>query len=321
MHIDSIYGMNIQQLEYIIAVDRLKNFSKAADICFVTQATLSAMVKKLEEELDVVIFDRKTSPVITTDEGRVLLEHAHKVLVQIEQLHEAINASKKKLEGKLKLGIIPTVASALLPIIIKPILEKFPKLRLDIRELTTQDIIDNLKMGMLDVGIAATPLKRNDEIEASILYYESMMVFGAHDNEEQFIQPEEIQGEIVWLLEEGHCFRDQAIKVCNLRKKSSLPKNLNFEANSFETLVNLAEEFGGITLIPELYYHKMSEARKMKTATFKIPVPVREISMIYYRPYAKLSAVEKLGDEIKDRIAGKLAAGNYKSHELSIMGI
>lgn len=313
--------MNIQQLEYIIAVDRLKNFSKAADSCFVTQATLSAMVKKLEEELEVVIFDRKTSPVITTDGGKVLLVHAHKVLAQIEQLREAVNSSKKNLEGTLKVGIIPTVASTLLPIILKPILSKFPKLKLDIQELTTLDIVDKLKMGMLDVGIVATPLHKSDEIEESILYYESMMVFGVENDDEQYIQPDDIQGEVIWLLEEGHCFREQAIKVCNLRKKDNLPKNLSFEANSFETLVNLAEEFGGITLIPELYFQTLSETRKMKTASFKTPIPVREISMVYYRPYAKLNAVEKLADKIKDRIKDKLMTENFKSHELSIMGI
>ncbi|MCG8311160.1 MAG: LysR substrate-binding domain-containing protein [Cytophagales bacterium] len=313
--------MNIQQLEYVVAVDRFRQFSKAADYCHVTQATLSAMIKKLEEELGIIIFDRKTNPVITTEHGLTVLEHANKILMQLKLLREGVKSAKKTVEGHLKLGIIPTVATTLLSIFLKPVLDKYPLLNLEIHELTSMDIVEKLRVGILDLGILATPIKGQWEIEETILYYESMMVYGVENEREMFIRPEEIDSEIIWLMEEGHCFREQSIKVCNLKKKQNLPKNLNFEANSFETLVNLAEEFGGITLIPELYYQTMSERRKQKTAMFKTPIPVREISMVYYRPFAKLNAVEKISAEIVKRMEGRLLTGGYRPHELSIIGI
>ena len=313
--------MNLQQLEYIIAVDRFKHFSKAADYCHVTQATLSAMIKKLEEELDAVIFDRKTSPVVTTDSGILIINHAIRIIGQVDQLRESARAASNTIQGILKVGIIPTVATTLLPIILKPILKKYPKLKLDIQELTTQDIVDKLKLGILDIGILATPLNGKSEVEESILYYESMMVYGVVNDHERFITPEEIDSEIIWLMEEGHCFREQTVKVCNLKKKNNLPKNLLFEANSFETLVNLTDEFGGITLIPELYYQGMEDKRKLKAKPFNSPLPVREISMIFYRPYAKINSINRVANEIRSLMKGRLLTEKYKAKDLSIIGI
>lgn len=313
--------MNLHQLEYIIAVDRFKHFSRAADYCHVTQATLSAMVKKLEEELDVMIFDRKISPVVTTDGGRAIIEQATKVIGQVSQLKETARSSKNVVEGVLKVGIIPTVATTLLPIILKPLLSRFTKLKLDIQELTTLDIVEKLKTGILDIGILATPLNGKSDIEESILYYESMMVYGAEGDHEKYIKPEEINSEIIWLMEEGHCFREQSIKVCNLKKKNNLPNNLLFEANSFETLVNLADEFGGITLIPELYFQSMDQKRQQKARPFNLPFPVREISIVYYRPYARLSVIEKVSAEIVQLMKGRLTTEQYKPKDLSIIGI
>lgn len=312
--------MNLQQLEYIIAVDRFKHFSKAADYCNVTQATLSAMIKKLEEELGQVIFDRKHTPVVTTDIGIDLIIHATQVLGQVEQLRETARSANHSIEGILKIGIIPTVATTLLPIILKPILKKFPKLKLEIQELTTLDLVEKLKLGILDIGILATPLNGKTEIEESILYYESMMVYGVGDSHEKYIKPEIIDREIVWLMEEGHCFREQSVEICNLKKKNNMPKNLLFEANSFETLVNLTDEFGGITMIPELYFQGMKEIRKNKTRPFNFPIPVREISLVYYRPYAKLSAIEKIAGEIKSLMKGRLSTEKNKAKDLSIIG-
>jgi len=312
--------MNLHQLEYIIAVDRFKNFSRAADHCYVTQATLSAMVKKLEQELNLVIFDRKRPPVITTDYGKDIIEQAKKVIYHADQLIELSKTNQDKIDGRIRMGIIPTIANTLLPLILKPILSKYPDLIIEIHELTTDNLLKGLEDGALDIGIIATPYEYNN-IEENILYYESMMVYGVDDQDNQYVLPDTLDKSRIWLLEEGHCFRNQTINVCNLDKNEDLPDNLVFEANSFETLLNMTDDFGGITLIPELYYKMMTAERKKKTKAFEIPVPVREVSLVYYRPYEKLRIVNHLTEDIKSLMKGKLETENYRPGDLSIIGI
>lgn len=312
--------MNLQQFEYIVAVDQLKNFSKAAESCHVTQATLSAMIKKLEEEIGVIIFDRKISPVITTDEGREVIEQARLSLHHANQLMEVSQKFKNHFEGELYIGIIPTVANTLLPLILKPLLEKYPNLKLNIQEVTTENVISRLEEGSLDMGIVATPLEEQ-QIEENILFYEAMYVYGSIGQESSYIATEDLNDQHVWLLEEGHCFRTQAIDVCNLKKSGDLPANLDFEGNSFDTLLNITDAFGGITLIPELYYKTLSPSRKKKTKGFNVPIPVREISIVYYRPYARLRMITQLSEDIRGLMKGKLIAGQYRNNELSIIGI
>ncbi len=308
--------MNIQQLEYIIAVDRYKNFTKAAEYCYVTQATLSAMVKKLEEELDLVIFDRKSQPIITTEIGVEIIEEAKKILIHTQLIVEKAKGDKKSISGVLKLGIIPTIANSLLPMILKKMLAAFPDLLLEIEEVTTKNIIKRLQDGTLDAGIISTPIE--SELEEEILYYECLMVYGDIAKDKQFVVTTEIQNEKVWLLEEGHCLRDQFIELCRLQKKKSIPQNFTFEANSFETLLNMVDEFGGLTLIPELYYKLLPENRKKSVATFNTPIPVREVSMVYYRPYAKMRTIQALSNFIKAEIKPKLISQSYHNKDLLI---
>lgn len=312
--------MNIRQLEYVLAVDKFKNFSRAAENCHVTQATLSAMIKKLEEELDIVIFDRKSNPVLTTEEGAEILVIAEKIVQHANQLVDRANSIKGNIEGEIKIGIIPTIASCLLPKIIRPLIEQYPRLKLEFKEITTDDMIHQLKTGQLDAGIAATPMSDKD-IEENILYYEALMVYGDKDQDKRFMMPEEIKEHKIWMLEEGHCLREQFIKLCSLRKKDVLPENLKFQANSFETLLNLVDEFGGLTLIPELYFNLMPEDRKEKVTFFNQPIPVREVSMIYFRPYAKIRTIEAISTLITEQIKGTLLADTYKNSELSIAAV
>ena len=204
--------MNIQQLEYIVAVDQFKNFSKAADHCYITQATLSTMIKKLEEELDVVIFDRKNNPVMTTDEGKQIVAQAVKILQETYYLKEIAKNNVHDISGTIKIGIIPTIANSLLPIVLMPLLKKYPELMIEMYEVTTNNILKQLKEGTLDMGILATPLE-TEEIEEEILYYETLMVYGAMNKDTQFIIPEDIKRHKIWLLEEGNCLRNQVINL------------------------------------------------------------------------------------------------------------
>lgn len=312
--------MNIQQLEYIVAVDQFKNFSKAADHCYITQATLSTMIKKLEEELNVVIFDRKNNPVLTTDEGKVIVAQAVKILQETYYLKEIAKNNSNDITGTIKIGIIPTIANSLLPIVLMPLLKKFPDLMIEMSEITTNNIIKQLKEGSIDMGILATPLE-TEEIEEEILYYETLMVYGNFDKDTQFVIPEDIRRHKIWLLEEGNCLRNQFINLCSLKKKEDMPSNLKFDAHSFETLLNMVDQLGGLTLIPELYYQSLSDERKGKVIHFKSPIPVREVSIVFYRPFAKKSTIEAIAKEIKVLIQPKLSTGQYKNSELDIVKI
>ncbi|MDF5689443.1 hydrogen peroxide-inducible genes activator [Aquirufa aurantiipilula] len=289
--------MNIHQLEYILAVDQFKSFSKAADYCHVTQATLSAMVKKLEEQLDIVIFDRKANPIVVTENGKEILVQAQQVVAHAQALLASSKSINSKIEGRLKLGIIPTIANSLMPIILKPILEKYPQLVLEIYEVTTHQMMKNLREGKLDMGILSTPIASND-LETTLLYEEPVHVYGYLDHGKKTIKKEELSKQRIFLLQEGHCLRDQIIQWCDLKKNKHLPPNLLFESNTFDTLLNLVDEFQGMTLLPELYLRNLSDQRKLQVLDMAGGEITREVSLCFYRPYAKWNIVKQLSVDI-----------------------
>lgn len=309
--------MNLQQIEYIVALDKYKSFSLAAEKCFITQATLSTMVKKLEEELNMVLFDRKTNPIITTDCGKEIIEEAKQLLVHSHKLKQLSSELRGKIEGELRIGVIPTIAGNLLHRILPQLLANYPKLKLIIQEITTNNIVSQLKMGELDVGIVSTPLN-NSELEEEVLYYEKLMVYGTLKNStSKYISPKDIVDEKVWLLEQGNCLSDQIINVCSLNPKK-MNSQLDFNPTSFDTLINIVEKLDGLTLIPELYYADLSQERKANVTDFNAPYPVREISLVFHRPYAKLRLIEALVKEIKQTIAPILQTSKLKNSEMLI---
>jgi LysR family hydrogen peroxide-inducible transcriptional activator len=314
--------MNLQQLDYIIAVDTYRHFGKAAEKCFVTQATLSAMIKKLEEELGIILFDRKSHPVITTDCGKEIIEHAKRIKMQVSLLHEKVDGINNVIKGDVRLGIIPTISSSLLPIISKEVFPNYPDLNITILENTTTEIIKELKSGDLDMAIVATPLL-NEDIEEFILYYERFYIYNSKTELEKvkYITPENIRSQRVWLLEDGHCFRDQFVNLCNLKQFESFPENFKYEGSSFDSLINMTDTFGGLTLIPELYVHYLSKQKRKKLLDFKTPYPVREVSLITYRPNAKLRIINILKDNIAEKLRPQLTTSNLKNSELYIVDI
>ncbi|MBN2167437.1 MAG: LysR family transcriptional regulator [Marinilabiliaceae bacterium] len=312
--------MNFQQLEYVLAVHNNKHFGQASECCNITQATLSAMIKKLEEELGFLIFDRSRMPVKTTDMGQNFIVLTKKALQNRQEMYQLKNETIKELTGNLSLGIIPTIANSLLPIILPSILKENPKLHLSITEITTDNIIHQLKTDKIDLGILATPL--NDEtLDETILYYEAMMVYGVSDSQKRYISSNDIRDKKIWLLEEGNCFRKQSMTICEMKEKTMDTDNLNFEGSSFETLLNLTDSFGGITLIPELYFNQLSNNRKNKTKSFDIPIPVREISLVSHRPYSKIQTINLISNKIKHLIKNHLSTSTYKPKDLEIIGI
>ncbi len=296
--------MNIQQLEYILAVDQLKSFSKAADYCHVTQATLSAMVKKLEEQLDIVIFDRKANPIATTENGREILIQAQQVVSHAQALLDSSKAINRKIEGKLKLGVIPTIASSLMSIILKPLMEKYPALIFEIHEQTTSQLMKSLQDGKLDLGILSTPIAISD-LETELLYKEELVLYGHFGRKS--IKKTELNEQRLFLLQDGHCLRDQIIQLCELKKNKFLPGNLRFESNTFDTLLNLVDDFQGMTFLPKLYSAQLSEARQKCLIPLEEGRLEREISLCYYRPYAKWNVIKRLNADIQDLVKQHLS--------------
>lgn len=310
--------MNFQQLEYIIAVNQQKHFGKAADQCFVTQATLSAMIKKLEQELDVIIFDRKKQPTLTTETGRLVVELAQEIISKRDELIHATQAEQKILSGTISLGIIPTVASSLLPLILPALFAHYPDLELQVTELNTEDIVSQLETNQLDIGILATPLKNPNIIE-EVLYYESMLVYGAREVKKKQISTADLRNSHIWLLEEGNCFRTQSVSLCDI--KESQDNQLKLASSSFDTLINLTDQFGGFTLIPELFQHSLSADKKSFTKQFVKPIPVREISLVYSRPYALKNSIYRLAELIREIVPAQLQSSRLNAKDMSILGI
>jgi LysR family hydrogen peroxide-inducible transcriptional activator len=282
----------------------LKSFSKAADYCHVTQATLSAMVKKLEDQLDIVIFDRKANPIATTENGREILIQAQQVVSHAQALLDSSKAINRKIEGKLKLGVIPTIASSLMSIILKPLMEKYPALIFEIHEQTTSQLMKSLQDGKLDLGILSTPIAISD-LETELLYKEELVLYGHFGR--KTIKKMELNEQRLFLLQDGHCLRDQIIQLCELKKNKFLPGNLRFESNTFDTLLNLVDDFQGMTFLPKLYSAQLSEARQKCLIPLEEGRLEREISLCYYRPYAKWNVIKRLNADIQDLVKQHLS--------------
>lgn len=312
--------MNFQQLHYALAVHQHKHFGRAANSCHITQATLSAMLKKLEEELGYSLFDRAQHPIMTTEEGEQFMRLARQILAHQQDMLTLQAKVPLHLSGTIHLGIIPTIANSLLPIILPPLLNDNPDLQLDITEITTEEILQQLKMDKIDLGILATPLE-DEAIHETVLYYEAMMVYGALGEGKAFISSKDIKDNKIWLLEEGHCFREQAMTICDIREKENASANLVFAGSSFDTLLNLTDRFGGYTLVPELYYQDMPEQRQHKTKPFQKPIPVREISLVSYRPQSKQRTLEFLAQAIQRWVKPHLSTTQLANKDMEVIGI
>ena len=304
--------MTITQLKYCIAVAEHRNFTTAAQHVCVTQPTLSMQIQKLEQELDLKIFDRTQKPIGLTGVGEKIIQQAHLIVAESDRIQDVIQQEKGVIGGNFKLGIIPTVMSTLLPLFLQTVLKAYHKLILEIKEMPTQQIIENLEKGTLDAGIAATPLDY-DHILEKPLYYEPFMVYApTHSklNKEKSVIADMLKNEQVLLLQDGHCFRNSALNICKIKHEVPLP--FEIKSGSFETLVQLAEEGLGITLLPYLHARKLSDRQQVNLKSFKTPEPAREVSMIYHQRKLKLHIVEALHDKIRAIIRGAIVYEDIK---------
>lgn len=296
--------MTLQQLEYILAVDAYRHFSSAAEHCFVTQPTLSAMIRKLEDELGEKIFDRSKQPVVPTEIGGAIIGQARKVVQEAARLEQMVHDQRETLVGELRIGIIPTLAPYLLPLFLRSLSEKATGVNLIIADMTTQNIIQNLKKDLLDVGIMATPTQDPLLFEEP-LFYEELVVYAPHEKsllDKRYVLSEDLDINRLVLLEEGHCIRTQVINLCALQKAQNSLQNITYEAGSLETLQRLVESHSGITILPQLALLNFDEGRMQNIRFFKPPAPVREISIVTNRAYAKKRMTRLLKKEILDNL-------------------
>jgi LysR family hydrogen peroxide-inducible transcriptional activator len=277
--------MNIQQLEYIVAVDRLKHFAKAAAACNVTQPTLSMMIQKLEEELNVEVFDRGNTPVKTTPVGEVLVNQAKVILYNLAQFKEIAQINRNSVSGALRLAIIPTVAPYLLPKLFTQLRSNLPDLKCIVSEMRTDTIIEKLKNAETDLAILSTPLEVPSLLEIPV-YYERFLAYISPEDElynKKEISGEDLVMDRMWVLEEGHCFRAQMLNICH---KEIITKQ-QYEAGSIQNLVKVVDLNGGYTLIPELHIENLSEEQKSNIRSFSGDEPRREVSLVFRQDFVR----------------------------------
>ncbi|MBK9737441.1 MAG: LysR family transcriptional regulator [Saprospiraceae bacterium] len=289
--------MNVQiaQLKYFLALANTRNYSAASEQCNVSQPALSMAVRKLEEELDIILIDRKSNPVSLTDKGVIIANQAIKILDELSILEKlSSDLQLDKLEGKLTVSIIPTLAPYLIPLFVLPFGLKYPLIELIIEEETTKSIIQKLKTSESDVGILVTPIDDKSLVTFPV-FYEEFYVFSSIKLDKTYMLPEDIDFRHLWLLEEGHCMRHQMMKLCELRNMENTM--IKYNAGSIESLINITEASGGMTIIPELATWNLSPERKSRVIPFYEPTPVREVSIIHHKFTTKMRLIMAL-DEI-----------------------
>ncbi|KAA1244266.1 LysR family transcriptional regulator [Aquimarina sp. RZ0] len=305
--------MTITQLRYVLAVAEYQNFTKAAEKTFVTQPTLSMQIQKLEDELDILIFDRSKKPIELTEVGKKLVQQAKNIVNESERIQDIVDQQKGFIGGEFKIGIIPTIMPTLLPMFLHNFIKKYPKVKLKIEELTTETIMERLQDGHLDAAIAATPLQ-NENIKERVLYYEPFVGYipSSHRLSQKVkIDISDLDVDDMLLLEDGHCFRDGIINLCKTQK-SYKEESFQLESGSFETLIKLSNEGLGMTLLPYLHTLDISEKEKSNLHFFNEPSPAREVSLIFNKSELKMQIIEALHTTIAGIVKGAITFQNVK---------
>ncbi|MCA9639215.1 MAG: hydrogen peroxide-inducible genes activator [Polyangiaceae bacterium] len=300
----NLSALTIQQLRYLVAVDQHRNFREAAAACHVSQPALSTQLKRLEELLETTLYDRSKQPIVPTPLGALVVAQAKVVLEQVDRLG-ALARPELELSGVYRLGVIPTLTASFLPLFIPQFSVAYPKVELIIKELPTDQLIRGLRAGTLDAGLAATPLEVPGLFERP-LCNEPFYVFvppGHALGKRTELHQSDLVGEHLWLLAEGHCFRNQVLHLCSADLGDSNDgRKLQLETGSFEALVRLVQAGLGVTILPELTTRQLSDAqRQQQVRPFVAPVPVRQVGLLYAR--------EHIHKEITDAIARALLSG------------
>ncbi|HEY2381076.1 MAG TPA: LysR substrate-binding domain-containing protein [Terriglobia bacterium] len=294
---------SLAQLEYIVAVADLKHFGKAAEACHISQPTLSQQIRKVEEDLDIVIFDRVKKPIVLTEDGEAILQQARRILREHRRLQEIARQKSDEISGEFRLGVIPTVANTLVPHFVKRFAEQYPKVTLLIDELKTSSILQELSEDRLDAGVMATPLSVAGLLEEP-LYYETFNVYAATDHrllKGKTCRIDDLDLSDMWLLQDGHCFKDQVMQLCSLgesKTPTTLPR-IQFQGGNLDTLLRLVRQGTGYTLLPAFMIDQMPvDEVKTHVREFQRPFPAREISLVSRRAHWRRKTIIALRESI-----------------------
>lgn len=291
--------MTIQQLEYVLAVDTCRHFGRAAELCRVTQPTLSMMIQKLEDELDVKLFDRSMQPIKPTPAGRKVIEQAKIVIHQASLIKDIVNEEEQSLKGTFKLAILPTIAPYLLPRFVQQLTSRHPELDIRFVEMKTAKTVEALLNGDVDAGIIASH-EDEDLLHNQTLYYEQFLGYISRNEsifKHELIRTADISQERLWLLDEGHCFRDQLMRFCQMEKVKL--RQAAYQLGSMETFMRMVESGNGITFIPELASLQMHQEQLELVRPFAIPKPAREIVFVTRKDFVRHTLAKKLIESIK----------------------
>lgn len=297
--------MTLQQLEYIISLDEYRHYVTAAEHCFVSQPNLTMQVKKLEDELDVMIFDREKKPLQPTEIGKEVINRARQILRDSKQLLEFVSHEKESLEGDFTIGIIPTLAPYLIPNFLPAFIKEYPKVHLKLHEMQTGQIISQLQKGIIDIGILVTPLHEHALKEIPV-FYEPFLIYLPKNHrffDKNLLLADELDASEILVLDEGHCFREQALSICKQDKLGS-SIGFDYQSGSIEALKNLVQKGVGYTLVPELSV--INELDSVHVKRFSKPEPVREVSIVVHTNFFKESVLKILHETIQKSIPKRL---------------
>jgi len=301
--------MTITQLEYVVAVATYKSFVAAAEKCFVTQPTLSMQIQKLEDELGIKLFDRNKHPIAITAMGNAIVEQAKIVLAECEKIQELIQTQQNNLAGTFKLAVIPTIAPYIIPGLLEHYATAFPDVKLQIKELETDQIIVALRNNEIDAALLSTPLEEAG-IKEYPLFYETFVAYFSKDEpalKKRLIVPDDISLERIWLLNEGHCMRNQIINLCSEHiQMLQAERPYRYESSNVETLRKMVDKNGGVTVLPELATLEFNDDQMDNIRYFEDPEPVREISLVTNMHFVKLTLLQSLMDEILKLVPEKM---------------
>ena len=294
--------MTILQLEYILAVDQCRHFAKAAEFCRVTQPTLSMMIQKLEDELGIKLFDRSVQPVKPTAAGVKVIAQARSVLHQAALIKDIVKEEEQSLKGAFRLAVLPTIAPYLLPRFLQHLAEQHKELDIRIQEMQTAPTLAALQNGEIDAAIIANePLESN--LEGTLLFYEEFFCYVSKKEavyRKNLIRTADISDERLWLLDEGHCFRDQLMRFCQ-REQVKLHQAA-YHLGSLETFMHMVESGYGMTFIPELATLQLCPEQKDLVRTFAIPRPTREIYFVTRKDFVRFALSKLLIEHVRESV-------------------